>query len=101
MVGNGFTVTITVAVAVQQISVRVRVYVVVTVGVAPVTWHVAQTNPVDGAHENVPAPLPVNVVLNPMHIAVGNAEADTLGAAGVVMVITSEALPQPFVTVSV
>ena len=57
-------------------------------------------NPVEGAQENVPAPLPFNVVLLPVQMAAsGPALAE--GVAGVVMVIISVAVPQLLVTVSV
>ena len=57
-------------------------------------------NPADGAHENVPAPLPFKVVLLPAQmVASGPALAE--GVAGVEIVTTSLAVPQLLLTVSV
>jgi hypothetical protein len=75
-VGNGFTVTLTVAVPVHPSAlVPVTVYVVVALGVTVLLAPVP--NPPDQLY--VFAPLAVNSELDPLHIAVGLADADTVG----------------------
>ena len=96
--GSGLTVTVTIALPDPQISVLVSVYVVVKVGVTIVIGQVGQL--VDGDHENDPAPLPVKVVLLPMHIA-ASGPASAEGVVEGVIVIISVAVPQVLVTVSV
>jgi hypothetical protein len=75
-VGNGFTVTLTVAVPVHPSAlVPVTVYVVVALGVTVLLAPVP--NPPDQLY--VFAPLAVNTELAPLHIAVGLADAVTVG----------------------
>jgi hypothetical protein len=76
IVGNGFTVTLTVAVPVHPaVLVPVTVYVVVALGVTVLFAPVP--NPPDQLY--VFAPLAVNTELAPLHIAVGLADAVTVG----------------------
>ena len=100
IVGRGIIVTSTASAAVPQTSVTVKVYVVDTAGSATGYRQVVQLNPVDGAHEKVPAPLPVKVVLLPAHI-VASGPALAEGSAEGEIVITSVAVPQLLVTASV
>ena len=95
-----FTVTVTISLDDPQMSVIVRVYVVLVVGPATGFWQVVQLSPVDGDHTKVPAPLPSNVVLLPLQI-VTSFPALAEGDAGVVIVITSVAVPQLLLTVRV
>ena len=62
------TVIITSSVLVPQAPVTLNVYVDVTVGLATGLTHAVQLNPVEGDHAMVPLPVPVKVVLAPIHI---------------------------------
>ncbi len=62
------------SVAVPQLFVTVKVYVTGAVGVETGLGQVVQLNPVEGAQENVPLPVPFSVVLSP-------AQTETSGPA--------------------
>lgn len=84
VVGKGLTVTVTVVVFEQPLAlVPVTTYVDVTVGFAVTVDPEVVFNPVDGDHVYVDAPLAVNVVLVPLHIAEG-VGAETVGSGNTV-----------------
>lgn len=83
----------------QPFDVPITVYVVDETGFAFTLEPVVIFNPVDGDHEYVVAPLPVNVVEEPVHIAI-LPDVETIGDALTVIVLAKDFV-HPFAAVPV
>lgn len=93
--GTAGYVMVAASVADPQLLVTVSVYVVTAVGVATGFAQVVQLNPEEGAHENVPLPVPFRTTLSPEQTEISG-PAFAVGA-GVIVTVCDFVPEHPFV----